>query len=292
MNKSRCAEIDIVVLTQGRDLPALERCLASLLTQDDVEARVICVGNGYQLPDLPAGVDSFIEPENLGAPGGRNVGAAYGTAPLILFFDDDAWFSDPKALAKLVQYMHKQPRAGLIQPRLVDPDNGRTEPRWVPRSVVGDPARPGPAFTIAEGVSLVRRELFEKVGGWADFFYGHEGIELTWQVWNAGYTARYLPQVIAHHPSGIPFRRPQQMWMNARNRVWVARRNLPQPIQSIYLLNWWLISVARLYRDRTARTEWLQGWRAGKTTASDAKAPKLSWRTIMRLTLAGHPPIV
>lgn len=292
MKKTIEADIDIVVLTQGRDLPALERCLSSLLAQEDVAARVICVGNGYELPELPAGVEPFNEPENLGAPGGRNVGAAYGSAPLILFFDDDAWFSDTKALATLVEYMRRQPKAGLIQPRLVDPENGRTEPRWVPRSVVGDPARPGPAFTIAEGVSLVRREIFEKVGGWADFFYGHEGIELTWQVWNAGYVARYLPQVVAHHPSGIPFRRPQQMWMNARNRVWVARRNLPQPIRAVYLINWWLISMARLYRDRTTRTEWLQGWRAGKTTQSKTSAPQLSWRTVLRLALAGHPPIV
>src|SRR5690625_5787625 len=75
------------------------------------------------------------------------------------------------------------------------------------------------------------------------------------------------------------------MWMNARNRVWVARRNLPQPIRAVYLINWWLISMARLYRDRTTRTEWLQGWRAGKTTQSKTSAPQLSWRTVLRLAL-------
>lgn len=285
-------DIDVVVITQGADLEGLRRCLESLQAQEGVVARIICLGNGYKLPELPEGIETHHVPDNLGAPQGRNVAAGHGNAPLILFFDDDAWFSDPKALASLVTYMEKRPRVGLVQPRIVDPQNGRTEPRWVPRSIVGDPARPSLAFTISEGVSLVRRELFESVGGWADFFYGHEGIELTWQVWNSGRTARYLPQVVAHHPSGAPFRRPNHMWMNARNRVWVARRNLPQPVRTIYLLNWWLISMLRLNRNRAARKEWLQGWRAGRKTSSESVAPRLSWRTILRLTLAGHPPIV
>lgn len=285
-------EIDVVVITQGRNLEALKQCLNSIRAQEDVHARIICLGNGYKLPDLPDGVEKFSIPENLGAPGGRNEAAAHGNAPLILFFDDDAWFSDPKSLARLVTYMKLRPKVGLIQPRLVDPENGRTEPRWVPRTIVGDPARPSAAFTISEGVSLVRREIFENVGGWADFFYGHEGIELTWQVWNSGYKARYLPQVVAHHPSGAPFRRPNHMWMNARNRVWVARRNLPQPLRLIYLANWWLISMSRLRRDPAARKEWLQGWRTGLKTPTTASAPKLSSKTIARLLFAGHPPII
>lgn len=286
-------EIDAVVLSQGTDLPSLHRCIDSLLAQTGVKLNVVCVGNGWEVTGLPSDVEAINEPTNIGAPAGRNVGAAFGSAPYILFFDDDAWFADTNAVATLVAYMERRSDAGLVQPRLVDPVNGRTEPRWVPRSMVGDPSRPGPAFTISEGASLVRRALFEDVGGWAaEFFYGHEGIELTWQTWNHGYSARYLPQVIAHHPSGAPFRRPKHMWMNARNRVWVARRNLPAPIRQWYLFNWLIISMIRLNRDPAARKEWLRGWRAGKKSQVPAGGKHLSWKTVIKLALLGHPPIV
>lgn len=285
--------VDAVVITQGRNLEFLQRSIDSLMTQTGVDIKIYCIGNGWAPEGLPHEVHTSFEPNNLGAPEARNRGAALGTSDLILFFDDDAWLSDERAIMQLAEYMRLNSRCGLLQPRLVDPENGRTEPRWVPRTLVGDPSRPGPAFTISEGVSLIRRELFDRIGGWAgDFFYGHEGIELTWQVWNHGFTARYVPQVVAHHPSGLAFRRPNQMWMNARNRVWVAKRNLPQPLRQIYLMNWWIISMFRLQRDSVARNDWQRGWLAGHSTESVAKSRKISLSTVLKLTCLGHPPII
>lgn len=286
-------DVDAIVITQGRNPEFLRRSIESLLAQTGVNITIYCIGNGWRPEGLPSEVHSSHEPKNLGAPEGRNRGASLGSSDLILFFDDDAWFNDDQAVMRLVQYMHLNKKCGLLQPRLVDPENGRTEPRWVPRSLVGDPSRPGPAFTISEGVSLIRRDLFERIGGWAgDFFYGHEGIELTWQVWNHGYEARYVPQVVAHHPSGLAFRRPNQMWMNARNRVWVAKRNLPLYLRFVYLTNWWIISMLRLQRDKIARNEWLRGWREGLNSESPSNNPKLSFRTVAKLASLGHPPIV
>src|SRR5690625_4841573 len=129
--------VDAVVITQGRDLDSLRRSITSLQGQTGINMTIYCVGNGWQPRGLPSKIHTSFEPRNLGAPEGRNRGASLGNAELILFFDDDAWFNDDQAVMRLAEYMRLNVRCGLLQPRLVDPANGRTEPRWVPRSRVG-----------------------------------------------------------------------------------------------------------------------------------------------------------
>lgn len=283
--------IDLVVITQGHHPEALRACIESAMAQSSVALNVICVGNGWPPTGLPEGVTTVFEPENLGVPGGRNVGAAYGDAPFIMFLDDDAQFATTDGLAKLIAYFNEHPRVGLVQPRIADPTTGYTEPRWIPRSVAGNPARPGNAFTIAEGVSIVRRDVFEDIGGWAEqFFYGHEGIELTWQVWDRGYRARYVPEVTVYHPAGAPLRNAEQIRMNARNRVWVAKRNLPTGIRHIYLTTWWLAMMLRLRTNSSSRAQWRRGWQEGQQSPH-GRQRQIRWRTVARLALLGHPPI-
>jgi hypothetical protein len=78
--------------------------------------------------------------------------------------------------------------------------------------------------------------------------------------------------------------------MNARNRVWVARRNLPMPLDLLYVASWVLITLARV-RDRDALAVWFRGLVEGYRTDPGPRRP-MSWRTALRLTLAGRPPVV
>lgn len=80
-----------------------------------------------------------------------------------------------------------------------------------------------------EGVVLVRREVFDAVGGWADgFFLYHEGLDLAQRLWDRGYTGWYAAGVRMHHPLTVPSRHALFHRLAARNRVWVAHRNLPR----------------------------------------------------------------
>jgi hypothetical protein len=79
--------------------------------------------------------------------------------------------------------------------------------------------------------------------------------------------------------------------MNARNRVWVARRNLPWVLVPVYLLVWVLATVVRLRSSRAALLAWFAGFREGLGPGAGDRRP-MSWRTVWRLTRAGRPPIL
>ena len=60
--------------------------------------------------------------ENVGIPGGRNVGAGVADAGLLLFLDDDAELLGPTVLATAVQRFAADDRLGAMAIRLVDED--------------------------------------------------------------------------------------------------------------------------------------------------------------------------
>ena len=80
------------------------------------------------------------------------------------------------------------------------------------------------------------RAVFDATGGWADpFFYAHEGIELAWRVWDTGHVAWYAGDLEAGHPVIDQTRHAYYYRLNARNRVWLARRNLPAVLVPFYV---------------------------------------------------------
>jgi GT2 family glycosyltransferase len=205
--------------------------------------------------------------------------------------DDDVKILNNNVLGRFAEILKKHTQTGLLQPRIVGTDGGQTPRRWIPRLIIGDPMRPSLATTLAEGAVVIRRKLFDEIGGWpANFYYGHEGIELVWQVYNRGYTAWYITEVSVEHPIVSPARHEYFYRLNARNRVWLARRNLPFPIGQIYLLNWFALSALRM-RSFSAATAWLKGFSSGFLT-NPGKQKKLSWKAIWKLTKAGRPPII
>jgi GT2 family glycosyltransferase len=281
----------VVVLTMGKRPDDLDRGLVSLLSQGDVELDVVVVGNGWRPTGLPDGVKAKALPENLGIPAGRNAGVDLVSGDLLFFLDDDACLPRNDILARMAAQFAADPTLGMIQPRVVDPAGRAAPRRWTPRVRVGDPARSSPAMNVWEGAVAIRRDAFDFAGGWpAPFWYAHEGIELAWRVWDGGFHVRYDGDIEVFHPAIQPTRHSEFYRFQARNRVWLARRNLPLPVGVLYLLAWTGVSAVRL-RSRTAWRETLRGYRIGLAKPSGERRP-LSWRTIWRMTRAGHPPII
>ncbi|MFF2196388.1 glycosyltransferase family 2 protein [Streptomyces sp. NPDC058157] len=289
--------VDVVLLTLN-DRPAEEAAAqAALLAQTGVELRICVVGNGCVPDVVPAGARVLALPENLGIPAGRNVGADALAqdgpgADYVFFLDNDATFPRPDILARLLAEAGRHPGAAYVQPRLTGPDDTTTPRRWVPRLRAGHPERPGTITTMTEGVVLVRRSAFERAGGWAgSFFLYHEGIDLAQRLWDQGHTGWYAAGIRMHHPLTQPTRHALFHRLAARNRVWVAYRNLPAPLIPAYLLVWATATALRAVRGGGAR-EAFGGWREGWTGRHDQIRRPMSWRTVLRLAAAGRPPVV
>ena len=281
--------IGVVILTMGQRPADLQRAITSVLEQREVQTDIVVIGNGWQPEDLP--VRGVGLPTNVGIPAGRNAGVPHVAGDLLFFLDDDAWLADPDFLATVERRFAEDPHLGLIQPRVVDPSGATAPGRWVPRLRVGDPAQPGPATSLWEGAVAIRRSLFEQIGGWPDpFFYAHEGIEVVWRVWDAGYLPWYAGDLVVHHPVIDPARHAEYYRMNARNRVWLARRNLPAVLEPAYIGTWVAITLARRPKPE-ARRAWFAGLREGMQRSPGDRRP-MRWRTVWAMTKAGRPPIV
>jgi GT2 family glycosyltransferase len=142
-----------------------------------------------------------------------------------------------------------------------------------------------------EGGVAIRRDVFDSFGGWGDeFYYLHEGIELCWRTWNTGHTVWYAGDIPVAHPPTTPARFAEFAFMNARNRVWLAKRNLPIALVPIYPLTWLVITLLRV-RSLTALKNYLHGFGSGWVrNAGEREAMK--WSTVWAMTKAGRPPVI
>lgn len=282
-----------IVLTQGNRPAQLKSALKSLLGQTEVVLDVVVVGNGWKPVGLPTGVKSVYIKENLGIPAGRNAGVQSVQGDLLFFLDDDVILEDIDTLSRIYQKFVAKPKIALIQPQPKDPSGLPTPRRWIPRLNTSNPERSSHMFSLWEGATTVRRDVFQKVGSWPyEFFYGHEGIDLVWRIWDAGYKCWYAGDVVVSHPVVEPATRHKIYYQyQARNRVIVARRNLPGIFSNLYLTNWKIISIIRLRKNKEALQEFKHGWEEGKLVdLLDHK--KMSWFTILRMTCYLRPPII
>lgn len=284
--------VGVVSLTQGTRPDDLARGLASLTAQQGVELDVVVVGNGWTPVGIPEGIRTLALPENLGIPAGRNRGADLVGGDYIFFLDDDASIPSPTFLADAIATIVADPSIGLLQPRVTDPSGKESPRRWVPRIRKGDPARSSAVFSVWEGATLLPRNIFDATGGWAEpFFYAHEGIELAWRVWASGKRTWYAGDLEANHPAIEPTRHEYYYRLNARNRVWLAKRNLPWILVPFYVGSWTGIQILRWARRPAALKAWFGGWAEGWRTNPGGRR-SIGWITVWRMTLAGRPPLV
>ena len=108
-------EIAVVVLTQGTPPTELARAIASVRAQQGVDPELVLVVNGAAPPQVDRPDQLIVLPENVGIPGGRNIGAAAADARLIMFLDDDAELLDPDCW--LQSSTGSKPTLGLVQCR-------------------------------------------------------------------------------------------------------------------------------------------------------------------------------
>ncbi|MCP3975415.1 MAG: glycosyltransferase family 2 protein [bacterium] len=284
-------EASFVVLTQGDRPEELNQAIESIVAQSGIEAEIVLVSNGAGQIGTPDAVRLVVSRENLGIPGGRNLGAANSSHDVIFFLDDDAWYPSTNAATEALAAFAADDSLGIVSFRLADPETGRSEQRHVPRLRAGDPRRSSDVTTFLGGACAIKRAVFVECGGYAKrFFYSHEESDLAWRTLDAGFVIRYLGDVEVLHPAAPPSRHHEYHFRSARNRVWLARRRLPWLIAIPHVAAWTFRSLLRA-GDRSARSQVWRGFRAGWVLDSGQRSP-IRWSTVWRMTRLGRPPIV
>lgn len=291
VNQQPIPTLSCVIITMGTRPAELARAIASSepLRAEGVE--LVLVGNGSDLPPVPDDVVTVRLPDNRGVAAGRNAGLAACSGEVVMFLDDDAWFTDAGIAKRVAARFATDPRLAVLAFRVTDPTGGPGV-RWhVPRLLVGDPGRSSAVATFVGAGFAVRKSAYLEVGGLpSSFFFAHEETDLAWRLIERGYSLHYDAGAQICHPPVPNSRHTFWYRYDGRNRVLLARRNLPWPLAVVYLLDWFLITVVKK-RGPAARRTWLRGFAEGWRTDSGERRP-ISLRTVWRLSRLGHPPIL
>jgi GT2 family glycosyltransferase len=284
--------IDWVVLTMGDRPDQLGAAVRSLVEQLGDHDHVVVVSNGAGRLDLVAHprVELVTCDHNLGVPAGRNLGVEAGRSDIVAFLDDDAVLAGD--VATIRRAFERDASLAAVSLRLVDED-GQSMSRHVPRLGRSDPAVGGPVAYFLGGASAIRRSAYDDVGGYfGDLFYGHEELELSWRLLDAGWNIDYLADVRVVHPRTEISRHAEGWRLTGRNRVWIARRSLPWAIAVVHTWLWLLLGLVRC--GSASRRSYLSGWWSGWRTdwPSGVSRRPIGWATVWRLTRLGRPPVV
>jgi len=285
-------KLSVVILTMGDRPEELSRAIESTAALRATGGELVIVGNGADPGPLPEGALLVRLAENAGVAGGRNAGVQACAGDVVLFLDDDAWYPEAGALGEHVAARFAaDPTLAVLSFRVTDPEGG-SGGRWhVPRLRASDPERSSEVTTFAGGVCAIRRSAYLEAGGFPEaFFFGHEETDMSWRLLELGYLIEYDAAATVCHPAVHNARHPTWYRLEARNRVWLARRNLPWPLAVIYLTDWMALTVVR-ERSRPALRAWFAGFSDGWRLDAGGRQP-ISMRTAWRMTRAGRPPII
>jgi GT2 family glycosyltransferase len=226
----------------------LDRCLPSVLALDPPAAEVIVVDNGStdgtadHLRRAHPDVRVVALDRNLGFAGGNNAGAREATSPYLVFLNNDAEV-DSGWLSALIEPAEADAEVGLVtsrivfmdRPEIVDSagdgylrcggaykrDHGAAAPPV--RSAVEVFGACGAAF-------LIRRSLFEDIGGFDDdFFMVYEDVDLSYRARLRGARCVYAPAAVVLHAgsTSIGHVSAQQVFYGQRNLEWTWIKNTP-----------------------------------------------------------------
>lgn len=286
--------IGVVVVTMGNRPRELDALLASIEKQDVPATSVVVVGNATQLTDVTADVTKVPLEQNLGCPGGRNVGLTMlrdsGDVDVIVDLDDDGLLVADDVFRRVQVLFAADPELGIVGFRVAD-ESGATQPRWVPRLRADDPMRRGLVTAFLGGGHALSVPMLRRIGGWPEeFFFCHEETDLAWRALDEGWKILYEPELVLQHPKTSPARHAVYYRLTARNRVWLARRRLPLPLIPVYLGVWILLTLARI-RSGAGLKAWCSGFLEGLRSPCGPRKP-MTWRTVWRMTRLGRPPLV
>ncbi len=286
--------IGVVIVTMGNRATELAALLESVAGQSVQADHVVVVGNATPLNDVPEWATRVPLAENLGCPGGRNVGLRplleSADVDVIVELDDDGLLVADDVFAQVRQLFAADPALGIVSFRVAD-EQGRTLGRHVPRLGASDPLRRGLVTHFLGGGHALSAPMLRQIGDWpGQFFFEHEETDLAWRALDAGWDIWYEPDLVLQHPRTPADRHAVHYRLTARNRVWLARRRLPAVLVPAYLGVWIAITLVRTHSAAALRA-WAGGFWEGIRTPCGPRQP-MRWRTVWRMTRLGRPPVI
>ena len=251
--QTAAARVAVIILTLNQRAKTL-RCLESFGAVTDAAYRILLWDNGStdgtveEVRTRFPHVLTHHSPVNLGVAGGRNAAATLAVellAPTHLLFLDNDTTIEPGCIGALLAEMARDATIGQTAPKIrllqdparLDEAGGSNIRFWLGRvDVVGhgrhdDGTFDEPRDCVAGGCTLVRTEIFRRLGGFDACFnpYGPEDMDFSLRLRHAGWRSRYVPAAVIHHERTQTFEggsyTEQFASRKARNWIILMRRH-------------------------------------------------------------------
>jgi GT2 family glycosyltransferase len=225
--------VTISILTYKRH-QHLRRTLASVLCYADQVAETIVVDNAAE-PELRSLLAAeFPQVRYIAAPSnggceGRNIGLRAAQTPIVITLDDDVEMFSSNCVNEVEAAFLRDPRLACLNFVVAGVDGKVLERDWCHPRPISHAAQEFETNFILEGASALSREKVLSVGGYpAEFFLGHEGIDLSYRLIGSGYRVVHTPRVWTTHHAAMEQRPGWRVYYYyTRNGIWAAYRSLP-----------------------------------------------------------------
>jgi GT2 family glycosyltransferase len=206
VNEDVAADASVVIVTYRTPAEVFEPVLEALDDQTASNYEIVVVANGTDA-DVESTVEGsehvrlFVELDrNYGVTVGRNLGAKLARGDLLLFLDDDG--VPERDFVAAHRRAHAEHDIVAARGRVL-PKHDTVYTRIQSHYDLGD--EPFPYFINVEGNTSFDRETYLDAGGYDENLAdraGHEGIELTHRLMQAGYRRDqiiYYPDAVIYH---------------------------------------------------------------------------------------------
>ena len=239
-------KIAIIIITYNRpaDMLALAMNIEKLSSKKELLEEVIIVNNNSTesydivtsfIQENPSTPFKYIESkENLGVSRGRNFAIEQSKAPILVLIDDDAEFQDFDVLERINTSVNENPNAGILAMKILYFQNSQFQLNAFPHKSFEkrNHLQSFDTYYFAGCGNIIVKEAFDKAGPFpTDFFYGMEEYDLSYRVLDAGYTIKYIANIVLLHKESPEGRQTKSdkirgMWVNKTKVAW---RYLPMP---------------------------------------------------------------
>jgi GT2 family glycosyltransferase len=283
-------KIAIIIITYNRpaDMLALAMNIEKLSSKKELLEEVIIVNNNSTesydavksfIQENPSTPFKLIESkENLGVSRGRNFAIEQSKAPILVLIDDDAEFQDTDALKSINEAVIENPHAGILAMKILYFQNSQFQLNAFPHKSFEKRKhlQSFETYYFAGCGNIIVKEAFDIAGPFpTDFFYGMEEYDLSYRILDAGYTIKYIANIVLLHKESPEGRQTKSdklrgMWVNKTKVAW---RYLPMPCYFTTAIMW---SMFFLINSKFDLIGFINGWLAIVTIPFKEKRNKVS----------------
>ena len=283
-------KIAIIIITYNRpaDMLALAMNIEKLSSKKELLEEIIIVNNNSTesydavksfIQENPSTPFKLIESkENLGVSRGRNFAIEQSKAPILVLIDDDAEFQDTDALKRINEAVIENPLAGILAMKILYFQNSQFQLNAFPHKSFEKRKhlQSFETYYFAGCGNIIVKEAFDIAGPFpTDFFYGMEEYDLSYRILDAGYTIKYIANIVLLHKESPEGRQTKSdklrgMWVNKTKVAW---RYLPMPCYFTTAIMW---SIFFLLNSKFDLIGFINGWLAIVTIPFKEKRNKVS----------------